>query len=178
MLHFFFFFLLKAKGATSFQTLRPQKKKRKQKDASPISSPVHVTINVTGKAADLLLHSVLCVWSSALNAVLTWTCVLQLLLHFVWVLLLSSKYSEEEKKPSDVALLSCTLGSFMQLWSHPPCRYAAVLPCSNPFAQPQKIDRLFCSFRFSNIFCQVCTKSALAYEHALSCMKEKNPLKL
>lgn len=55
---FFSFFLLKGKGAKSFQTfLLHQKKKVKQEDTTPISSLLHVTRNVT-------VGSCTCNWDS------------------------------------------------------------------------------------------------------------------
>lgn len=69
----------------------------------------------------------------------------------------------------------------MHPWSHLPQRHAAIRPFSTLFARLHKIDRLSCGFRFSSIFCQVCTQSTWAHEHALSCsihkFKKKKPFK-
>lgn len=170
---FFSFFLLKGKGAKSFRTfLLHQKKKGRQQDSTPISSPLHVPCNIAGKTSDFLFNLVLYIWSSALNVVLAWT--------FCGFYCFLLKIGKGERKPWDMALLSCTLWSFVHPWSHLPQRHAAIWPFSSLFAWFHKIDRLSCSFRFSNIFCQVCTKSAWACEHALSCsihkLKTKNIL--
>jgi len=76
---------------------------------------------------------------------------------------------EGEKQPSDAALLSRALRSPAHPRSRLPPRRAATRPLGNLFARLREIDRLPCSFRLSDIFCQACTESAWAQERVLSC---------
>lgn len=94
------FVLLQGKGAESFQTPQPRKTSRERRHR-PHAPPVHGAVNVTGTGRG---------GSGVASALRAASCFLGLC-GFCRFL---PKAGRGEKQPSDVALLSCTLGSWMQ----------------------------------------------------------------